>query len=68
MSFFSKKLSELSVDDLESLIAQQIRESIVLDYKSALYGKTDKEKKEFLLLNQFTRENIGELNTHILAD
>ena len=48
MSFFSKRLSEITINDLHELIESEIRESIILDYKSEIYGKTDKDKKEFL--------------------
>jgi hypothetical protein len=48
MSLFYKPLHEISIDDINSLIDNQVHETRNLEYKSKLPGTTNKEKKDFL--------------------
>lgn len=43
-----KKLSEITKDDIKQLIDNQVFEGKTLEYKSALPGNGDEDKKEFL--------------------
>lgn len=43
-----RRIEEISIDDLEVLVENRVRESISLDYKQNLPGSGNEEKKEFL--------------------
>ncbi|MCD6394509.1 MAG: ATP-binding protein, partial [Planctomycetes bacterium] len=46
---FDKPLKDVVVEDIKCLIDEQVAESRVLDYKKALYGNSDRDKKDFLI-------------------
>ncbi|MBN1845337.1 MAG: ATP-binding protein [Sedimentisphaerales bacterium] len=48
-SLFNKPLSEVTLDDIESLAENKVPESRTLDYKRDLYGENDAGKREFLI-------------------
>ncbi len=46
--FFNKKIEEIQIEDIQSLIDNAVCESRSLDYKQELHIDTDGDKKEFL--------------------
>ncbi len=48
MSFFSKPLDSLEESDLQILLDNEVSEGKTIDYKEALHGNSDSDKKEFL--------------------
>lgn len=46
--FFNKKIEEIQIEDIQSLIDNAVGESRSLDYKQELHIDTDRDKKEFL--------------------
>ena len=59
---FNKKLNEISMDDIQSLIDNGVCENKNLDYKKELHIDTDSEKKEFLAdISSFANSNGGDI-------
>jgi len=48
MSLAGKPLNSVTESDLDALVSNQVRESRTIEYKEALPGSSDSEKKEFL--------------------
>lgn len=48
MELFGKALSEVSIEDIETIVRDKIPESRTVDYKLELHPKTDGGNKEFL--------------------
>lgn len=48
MSLLEKRLEDIKEADLDSLIASQIPESRVIEYKRDQIGNTDRDRAEFL--------------------
>lgn len=48
MVFRGKKLSEVSEQDLDRLITEQVQERDALEYKRDMYGNSDDDKRELL--------------------
>ena len=48
MRLLGKLLQEVTLEDLNGLVQAQIPESPTLEYKEALPGRADGERKEFL--------------------
>jgi len=48
MVFRGRKLSEVTEQDLQRLINDEVQERDTIEYKSAMYGHTDEEKRELL--------------------
>lgn len=62
MSLLAKKIEEIDESDIDSLVALQIPESIVIDYKRELISGSDKDRYEFLAdISSFANTNGGEL-------
>ncbi len=64
-----KKLSEITKDDIQQLVDNQVLEGKTLEYKSALPGNSDDDKKEFLAdLSSLANTDGGDLVFGVLED
>jgi hypothetical protein len=62
MTLKNKVLDLITESDLQSLVENKVREAKVLDYKRALPGKSDREKREFLYdVSSFANASGGDL-------
>src|SRR5450759_2670476 len=62
MSLLAKKIEDIDESDIDSLVALQIPESIVINYKRELISGSDKDRYEFLAdISSFANTNGGEL-------
>jgi len=48
MWIFSRPIDQLSADDLNSLVSNGVRETVALEYKSEMYGRTQSDVKEMV--------------------
>lgn len=64
-----KKLSEITKEDIEQLVYNQVLEGKTLEYKSALPGNGDEDKKEFLAdVSSFANTDGGDLIFGVFED
>lgn len=69
MSFFSKPLESLEESDLQTLLDDEVPEGKTIDYKEALPGNSDSDKKEFLYdISSFANTSGGHLIFGIKED
>lgn len=69
MSFISKPLELLEESDLQTLIDNEVPEGKTIDYKEALSGNSDSDKKEFLYdISSFANTSGGHLIFGIKED
>jgi Schlafen, AlbA_2 len=62
MSLLAKRIEEITESDLDALVALQVHESRVVDYKRDIVGTSDKERYEFLAdVSSFANSSGGEL-------
>jgi len=62
MSLLGKRIEDIEEADLQALVASQIPESRLVDYKQDRIGNSDKERNEFLAdVTSFANTNGGEL-------
>lgn len=62
MSLYNKELDSITEDDLSSLIQNSVREGRSIEYKEALPGNSDDDKREFLSdLSSFANAGGGDL-------
>lgn len=58
----NKKIEEITIDDIESLVNNSVCENKHLDYKRELHIDTDSDKKEFLAdISSFANSNGGDI-------
>ena len=59
---FDKKIENINIEDIESLIENSVCENKNLDYKRELHIDTDSDKKEFLAdISSFANSNGGDI-------
>lgn len=59
---FDKKIENINIDDIQSLIENSVCENKNLDYKRELHIDTDSDKKEFLAdISSFANSNGGDI-------
>ena len=64
-----RKLSEIDEAAIDSLLENEVSESTTIEYKSALPGSTDSEKKEFLAdVSAFANTRGGDLIFGIIEE
>lgn len=69
MSFISKPLELLEESDLQALLDNEVPEGKTIDYKEALSGNSDSDKKEFLYdISSFANTSGGHLIFGIKED
>ncbi len=69
MSFFSKPLELLEESDLQTLLDNEVPEGKTIDYKEALHGKSESDRKEFLYdISSFANASGGHLIFGIKED
>ena len=69
MSFFSQPLDSLEESDLQTLLDNEVPEGKTIDYKEALSGNSDSDKKEFLYdISSFANTSGGHLIFGIKED
>src|SRR3954451_17276289 len=57
-----KPVQGISKDDIDALVADEVREGRTLDYKEKLPGNADKDKKEFLAdVSSFANAGGGDM-------
>src|SRR5258708_23922827 len=62
MDMISKRLEEIGEPDLDHLLANGVTEGKTIDYKKALPGNSDSDKKEFLAdVSSFANTTGGDL-------
>lgn len=62
MALTSIPLPEITINDLQSLVENKVRENKVIEYKKALPGKSDRDKKEFLAdISAFANASGGDV-------
>ncbi len=62
MPFLDKDLDLITIEDIEGLVKDQVRENRNIDYKRALPGDDDKSKREFLAdVSSFANGEGGDL-------
>jgi len=65
----NKDIEEITKDDLQALIDNEVSERKAIEYKQALPGNSDKEKKEFLAdVSSFANASGGDLIYGITED
>jgi len=65
----SKDINQISEEDLQTLIDNKVSERKTIEYKQALPGNSDKEKKEFLAdVSSFANASGGEIIYGIVED
>ena len=64
-----KDLDQIKEEDLQALVDNKVAERKTIEYKRALSGNSDKEKKEFLAdVSSFANASGGDLIYGIIAD